>query len=48
MIEAALLGAAGAAAFYRAVLAWANGGQPGTLRAKMAVALGGGGPGVRT
>lgn len=48
MIEAAILGAAGAAAIYRAALAWANRGQLGTLRAKVAVALGGGGPGVRT
>ena len=47
MIEAAILGAAGAAAVYRAALAWANTGQPGTVRAKLAAVLGGGGPGVR-
>lgn len=51
MLEIILAGlpwVAGTLAAYRGALALAATGQPGTVRAKLAAALGGGGPGVRT
>jgi hypothetical protein len=51
MLELILSGlpwVAGTAAAYRAALAMVSTAPSGSLRAKLAAALGGGGPGVRT
>lgn len=45
MLTTIVITAAGTAAAYRAVLAWANAGAAGTMRSKLATILGGGGPG---
>lgn len=45
MITSALI-AAGTAALYRTLLAIGHTGPPGSVRAKMVKALGGGGPGA--
>ena len=45
MLTTIVITAAGTAAAYRAVLAWANAGAAGTKRAKIAVILGGVGGG---